>query len=344
MRQFYIFTNSPGEVFAWAQPLCERLSQEFDSIDIYIFLTPCQYATGEEARVAAAFSGVTRVFHPKETVKMLLFKSLDFKPGTVFFMGGDPFHSKRFASRTKSHLVGYFDYSSANMDGFDYVFSKSKTLDLMAANITPSPIYDRKGLVLLPGSRPEHLEVALPLMLKISDSFDDVTVMVSPFTSSDQLTQFKQRYSHIEFIRMNHVNDLSFFKFALTIPGTNTMQLAYLQIPFLMILPTHDSRILRLDGLIGLMLNIPIIGPVLKYIILNLRVSSRHLYSLPNLALGYQVCPELVGRFSIEAAKLALSDISNNEKNYHQMVNDLKQLKVGENALDGVIEFLNGVS
>ena len=87
MRQFYIFTNSPGEVFAWAQPLCDRLSQEFDSIDIYIFLTPCQYATGEEARVAAAFSGVTRVFHPKETVKMLLFKSLDFKPGTVFLWG-----------------------------------------------------------------------------------------------------------------------------------------------------------------------------------------------------------------------------------------------------------------
>ena len=245
---------------------------DFPDVSIHVFLTPCQYATGEEYRVCKGFDGVDRVYRPKETLKMV-YLSTTMQSGVVFFMGGDPMHAKRFSLKTGSKLVGYFE-KKLNDNVFDYLFFRTDTSNLMKSGLSPLPLTDRKGLVLLPGSRPEHLLVALPLMLDICDGIDDVTVMLSPFTTDSSYESLKITYPGCHFIRMNDPNDLAPFKYALTIPGTNTMQLAYFNIPYLMIFPTHDYRVLRMDGLLGLILMIPIIGPMVKFIVLNLFVKK----------------------------------------------------------------------
>ena len=56
------------------------------------------------------------------------------------------------------------------------------------------------------------------------DSFD---VMLSPFTDNKTMNVLEERYPNISFKRLTNINELSGYKFALTIPGTNTMQLAY---------------------------------------------------------------------------------------------------------------------
>lgn len=340
MHFFYVFTNSPGEVFGWVHPLCRRLTKAFESVSISIFLTPCQYATGEEARVAASFPGVKAVYSPSQTLKHLFSNTEQFSKGTVFFMGGDPMHAKRFSKKLGARLVGYFN-RQVSSDGFDFLIFKSKDIDLMAEGLVPSPIDDRQGLVLLPGSRPEHLDIALPMMIEMATSYSDVTVMVSPFTSEKQLMMFESLYPGTVFQRMADVNDLSKYKYALTIPGTNTMQLAYLGIPFLMILPTHDSRILRLDGFLGLLLYFPVLGRFLKFLILHLKVSKNSLYALPNQAFGNAVCPELVGRFSMDCARLELQKLVNkNTAEYKSVVRELAQLSIQKSALDHLIEYL----
>jgi hypothetical protein len=340
MHFFYVFTNSPGEVFGWVQPLCRRLTQAFKPVSISIFLTPCQYATGEEARVAASFPGVCSVYLPSETLTCLFSKCADFSTGTVFFMGGDPMHAKRFSKKIGARLVGYFNHRIPT-DGFDFFIFKSKGIDLMAEDLAPSPIDDRQGVVLLPGSRPEHLQVALPMMIEMASFYPEVTVMVSPFTSKQQLNLFESLYPDTVFQRMTDPNDLSRYKFALTIPGTNTMQLAYLGIPFLMILPTHDSRILRMDGFLGLLLYVPLLGKLLKFLILNIKVSKSALYALPNQAFGHAVCPELVGRFSIDQARLELKKLINkNTSQYKAVVGKLSELSPQQSALDHLIEYL----
>ena len=64
MRYFYIFTNSPGEVFSWVKPVVERLVEEFKNPVINVYLTPCQYSTGNEVSVCESFIGVSAVFTP----------------------------------------------------------------------------------------------------------------------------------------------------------------------------------------------------------------------------------------------------------------------------------------
>ena len=104
---------------------------------------------------------------------------------------------------------------------------------------------NRSGLVLLPGSRQEHVDVALPFMIDMLSHIsicEPVTIMVSPFIHETRFEQLSKRFSLFEFKRMKSVTDLSSFKFALTIPGTNTMHLSLSNIPYLMILPTHQSK------------------------------------------------------------------------------------------------------
>jgi lipid-A-disaccharide synthase len=229
--------------------------------------------------------------------------------------------------------LGYSE-NQFNDSLFDYVMYQSRQNNLMVANLDAASVR-KNGLCVLPGSRPEHLDVALPLMLKIVDGIPiPITVILSPFTPDNIVEDLNKRYSNYEFLRLSAVNELKHFKFALTIPGTNTMQLAYLNIPFLMILPTHKSKILRLDGLIGLLLAVPIFGSLLKFISLRVLERLDRLYALPNKLLNTMLCPELVGRFTVEDAQAELKALINDSFRYTEILDAFKMLKQSGNVAD----------
>ena len=114
--------------------------------------------------------------------------------GVVFFMGGDPFYAKRFALKTGSTLIAYSEHNWDAND-FDLLITKSNNYDLMVSGIVQTPIENRFGTVLLPGSRPEHLKVALPIMLSMAASMDSFDVMLSPFTDNKTMNVLKETLS-----------------------------------------------------------------------------------------------------------------------------------------------------
>ena len=212
MHHFYIFTNSPGEVFSWVKPLVERLVDEFQNPIIDVYLTPCQYSTGNEVFVCKSFRGVSAVFSPIQTIKNMF--SIKCNKGVVFFMGGDPFYAKRFALKTGSRLIAYSEHKWDAAD-FDLLITKSNNCDLMVSGINQTSIENRSGIVLLPGSRPEHLKVALPIMLKMVASMDAFDVMLSPFTDNKTIDLLKETYPTISFKRLTNINELSDYRVAL---------------------------------------------------------------------------------------------------------------------------------
>ncbi len=333
MTHFYIFTNSPGEVFSWVKPITESLATLPEDIEITVFLTPCQYATGQEYRVCQSFPNVRHVYLPKETFITVMLKKADFQPGYVFYLGGDPSYPQRFAKKTDSKLLAYAEKKFPDQD-FDLVVYQSRINNLMVSNLVVTPEYEKKGLCLLPGSRPEHLDVALPIMSDIVSKIKDIpiTVILSPFTPDEKVERIKANYQHLTIKRLESPNELTAFKFALTIPGTNTMQLAFFNIPFLMILPTHQAKILRLDGIPGLLLLIPFIGTILKYIFLRVMERQNKLYALPNILLGNQICPELVGRFTIDKAQQTLRKLLNDRHGYNEIIQKFKTIKQSTNV------------
>lgn len=84
---------------------------------------------------------------------------------------------------------------------------------------------------------------------------------------------------------------------AITIPGTNTLELALARLPSLVLLPLHKPELLPLEGIWHWLLRLPGAKTLKQNFIRRLEPRIPHL-ALPNQWLGERVFPELRGVFS----------------------------------------------
>jgi lipid-A-disaccharide synthase len=87
---------------------------------------------------------------------------------------------------------------------------------------------------------------------------------------------------------------------ALTLPGTNTAELAVLGVPMVVALPLHRPEVIPVDGLVGRLGAVPGLGPWLKRRLAAAVLARHPLVALPNARLGRAVTPEVVGVFAPE--------------------------------------------
>jgi lipid-A-disaccharide synthase len=86
----------------------------------------------------------------------------------------------------------------------------------------------------------------------------------------------------------------------LTIPGTNTLELALLRIPSMVVLPFSLAPQIPIEGLIEWVTRIPRLGPPLRLWIAREYVRRRPYVALPNMRVGRQIMPELIGAVTPE--------------------------------------------
>ena len=96
---------------------------------------------------------------------------------------------------------------------------------------------------------------------------------------------------------------------AVTIPGTNTAELAALGIPMLLVLPTYRLHALPLPGLAGHLGGIPMLGPLIKQAVARGYIHTRRFWAHPNRLAGELVVPELVGRITAEGIAAAMDEL-----------------------------------
>jgi lipid-A-disaccharide synthase len=84
---------------------------------------------------------------------------------------------------------------------------------------------------------------------------------------------------------------------AITIPGTNTLELALAGLPSLVLLPLHKPELLPLEGIWHWLFLLPGARILKQNFIMRLESRIPHL-ALPNQWLGERVFPELRGVFS----------------------------------------------
>ncbi len=188
---------------------------------------------------------------------------------------------------------------------------------------------DSSIVSLLPGSKPFKVKYATPFFIKIADYIakkspnTQFIISQSPYTPLNQivgsvidekcisaLDGVSARYGKTEdnnvlvteqgtVINIIHpdyqyeayqVSDL-----AITLPGTNTAELAILGIPMVVLMPLDRLENIPIEGFIGIISDLPIIGKYIKSFLIKQALKKIKFTALPNQKLGQMVTPEFTG-------------------------------------------------
>lgn len=212
---------------------------------------------------------------------------------------------------------------------------------------------------LLPGSKPFKVKYITPLLLKAVELMweDDPSIQFvlhqSPFTPLSQLAE-TLKDERLQAVtggcggRLVSVKDqtyivtpngaqirilgpefnyqgMSIADLALTVPGTNTAELAILGVPMLVLLPLNKPEEIPLDGLAGHIGGLPLIGKPLKRMVVNALAKRLKLIALPNQRAGSEITPELKGVITPQEVFTASKALLDDAERRRQIRLDLYQ-------------------
>ena len=205
-------------------------------------------------------------------------------------------------------------------------------------NLSPiNEISNGKWIAILPGSKKAKLSIGIPFFLEVADNIsengDDVNLMI-PIAPTTEIKDFlyfqsdknpitKYYSSKIKSIKKiensifdfvletckntkifilnqnsNH-NILSQCKLALTTVGANTAELAAINLPMIVVLPTqHLNAMNAWDGIFGIMGKINLLNRILTFLIKRYYLKNKKFLAWPNIKANKQIIPERVGIIS----------------------------------------------
>lgn len=321
----WITSNSPGEVSTWVGGVTPKLAQLRPDWKVRLALVPCPYASGAEKRFAQTLEGVHEVLSPWETTRWYFGLGKLGWPkaprGLIMFLGGDPWHALLLKKKLGYPVAGYFEKPTWWSRYFDFpvygYVGEPKVGNLMVDRVSPGAAPARPVLGLFPGSRPWQLRLTLGRYLLVAQELRrrspelDFVMVQSPFVQDADLRKALDRpfklglpsaRARVESDRLiledgleipkrmggGPMSDLSF---AMTVPGTNTAELACAGIPFVVTL--HPLAFLGGGGLSGIIERLPL--PSAWKIPLRRRKLRRLRFTaLPNQVAGEAITPELI--------------------------------------------------
>lgn len=356
MFQLFIQTNSPGELTNWTIPFIQAFRKQVPDSEVTIFLTPCPYATGEESNLARQTEGVINVYEPKDTIRFMINpfkKPPKIQKGALLFLGGDPFYSKLLSKKLKVPTYAYSEHKQNPGNFFKKVFYLHQDGNLMSERIhqfntqTTSPLTrpqllnkynltDQNYCLFFAGSRPQHTQHLIPMytqivkQIKITNPDFQPLLGLSPFTTDNKLNDLKKHHdlSPFTIIRGESLELLSIAKLLVTIPGSNTAEAMYMRTPMIVCLFLNRPEAIILDGLLGMICSLPLIGVPIKKLLFKLYLKTPRFYSKPNQHHNANIVPELVGTLSEEEVADTIIEYFYDETKLKTMVEQLEKIEL----------------
>ena len=337
-RKIALLTNGPGELWGWVRPFAAELLRR--RWDVSLRILPCQFASGEERRIALAL-GIPDVSGPESPLRTALSMrkfgkgANETPPEAVVQLGGDLLWGRMLSASARAPL---FCYSYGRKNGIErcaVLFTAYREMAESIASSGEGQALQRTGRILLagdlaaelsdtfvhapdgedripegrprvaffPGSREHIREYAVPLIRELAaalrESFPalDARIILSPFASAGEEEAFRRSGDLIP-VRGGSKESLRGLDFAVTQPGTNTLELMHCAVPFLVAVPFSSLRHIPLPGVAGALANIPLIGPALREAALKAKGRRTGFVAWPNRLAGRQVVDELIGDIS----------------------------------------------
>ena len=233
-------------------------------------------------------------------------------------------------------------------------------------------------IAILPGSKKSKLSVGIPYFLEMADHISkknkniNFMIPIAPTTNTKEFLFFQSNQNPIAKYyssKIKNIKDLnnSIFDYvietrkntkiylikkhpcheilkscnlAITTVGANTAELAALNLPMIVILPTqHLNAMNSWDGIIGIMGKISFINKLLTFIIKNWYLKNKKFFAWPNIKAKKLIVPERIGKISpLQIANEALF-LLRNKKYLNKQKNHLSKQR-GEN---GAVEKLSQI-
>ncbi|MFW6034676.1 MAG: hypothetical protein ACOCRZ_00325 [Halothermotrichaceae bacterium] len=234
-------------------------------------------------------------------------------------------------------------------------------LDLKQLNSLADDIEKNFIITVFPGSRPAEVEYMLPFFLdtlrKLKKNSLEFMLSGSPFVNIEIIKTIFNQYCNdrgidgfiinkednyiLEFAgrkikiftnlqySLMQVTDL-----ALTIPGTNNLELAYFGTPMIVLLPLNKPEDIPLEGVVGLIGEIPYLGKLLKQKLVPKIAARTDYVALINIIAEKRIAPEIRGIISPEDLVERVNYYLENKKELKAMQPRLKEAAGSKGAVD----------
>ena len=339
-----LVSNGPGELYTWVRPVLAELRRQAPERSVTVSLVPCQFASGQETRIAETF-GADHVTSPKDFLGLLAGNRSAFGRSTraVLGLGGGAGLALQLAERLRAPTYRYsfvpywhrklttlFVDTPRTAQRARLLGAPTSRLEVVGNLVADAvelaePVAARGNphILMLCGSRDGFAVHVVPFMLALADALHthypnarlvwpvsrllspeaiDAGIagvqkatlggisgrregdgVVTPSGARLELVPESARYAHM------HAADL-----AVTIPGTNTLELGVAGVPSVVLLPLNKPEVIPLEGPGHWLSLVPVVGTALKRRAVLL--AAPHLpVSLPNNLSGEALMLELKG-------------------------------------------------
>jgi lipid-A-disaccharide synthase len=313
--------------------------REHRPLELALCLPPCQFASGQERAAAEAAGVFDHSLEPAATFRLGLGLNgwTPAATPTILHVGGDFWYSRRLARRWRARAFAFVEraHIARSHRTFERIFVGAERLRARLVSrgvpaskveVTGDPRHDavlsrrapagvdrpagRHKIALLAGSRdtvfnavfPFWVETAQALRRRLPDG--ELVIVVSPFVSPSVHAGLLDRYRRVlESARIVVARggspEVGGADLALTIPGTNTLELAVMRLPSLVVMPFSLAPRIPFEGIIEWITRLPYVGPGLRLFLAREYVKRQpHGVSLPNMRAGRRIMPELIGQIT----------------------------------------------
>lgn len=319
VRRVVLLTNGPGELWGWVRPLAAELGGRGWRVSLR--LLPCQFASGAEGRAAASLGLSASGPESAHATALALWRERRGEPpDAVVQLGGDLMWG-RMLSRRRAPLFCYSYGAKRGLEACAAVYTAFPAMARamtrqgvspvvagdLAADLIPTsvPTIEGRGpskapcVAFFPGSRPGIRDYAIPLIERTASTLRELVpslearVLLSPFDGEEDGERL--RALGLAPSPGGLPGSLDGVDFAVTQPGTNTLELMHRAVPFLVAVPFSSLRHVPLPGLAGALSRLPLVGAALRAAALRSRWRSTGFTAWPNRLAGRQVVDEMIG-------------------------------------------------
>ena len=312
-----LLTNGPGELWGWTRPVAMELRKRGHSVSLW--LLPCQFASGAERTVASRL-GVDKLEGPSSSAWTWRALGKE-KTDCILQLGGDLLFGRHIAQNAPAPLICYaYGYKKGMEHARTFTAYPGMSTKMPNARVVGDLVKDSlelepgtlkwaeedtgsPRLLLFPGSRPAIRRMSLSWLATIVQHLRllvpniQIGTLFSPFVPENEFSDWKD--AGLNPLKAPAGAAMKTADYALTQPGTNTLEMMHCGLPALVAAPMDFLKVVPVSGLASFASGIPWLGPKLKEGGIR-RILRRYddFIAWPNRIAGHALMDEATGDLS----------------------------------------------